>query len=71
MSWIITILVSALCGFFAAFVYGEIANRQIKKGNCRKCGDCGGRNGAGDCMTAGWVSARCRYYRPKAEEGET
>lgn len=70
MNWMITILVSALCGLLAAFVYGKIANRQIKKGNCRKCGACGVRNGVGDCMTAGWVSVRCRYYSPKAEEGE-
>ena len=70
MNWMITILVSALCGLLAAFVYGKIANRQIKKGNCRKSGACACKNGIGECSTAGWVSVRCRYYRPKAEEGE-
>jgi hypothetical protein len=71
MSWIITIFVSALCGFLAAFIYGKIANRQKPKKNCRKNGACACKNGIGECSSAGWVSARCRYYNPKAEDGET
>lgn len=68
MSWLITILVSALCGFLAAFVYGKIANRQKAKTNCRKRGACDCKNGIGECSTAGWVSMRCRYYRPEGKE---
>ena len=71
MSWAITILVSGLFGFLAAVVYGKITSRQKIKTDCRKRGACACKNGIGECSTAGWVSARCRYYSPKAEEGET
>lgn len=70
MNWIITILVSALCGILAAFIYGKITSRQKIKTDCRKRGACACKNGIGECSTAGWVSVRCRYYRSKAEEGE-
>ncbi len=70
MEWVFTVLVSLLCGVLAGIIYGKLAKRSKPNVDCRKHGACCAKNELGNCQTAGWVSIRCKYYKPKAEEGE-